>query len=84
MDYFRKILENNPGATDFLNAGHTSLAMGQNRDAFTYYSAAVKKFDGSYEKFLDAFSQDIPDLINAGVKATDIPVFIDSLMYGRE
>lgn len=82
MDYFRKIIENNPTAVDYLNAGHTRLVMGDNKEALTLYASALNLSDNSFEKFLETFTADIPDLLNAGVKETDIPILLDSLIYG--
>ncbi|MDR1561928.1 MAG: hypothetical protein LBS54_02415 [Dysgonamonadaceae bacterium] len=84
LDYFRKIINTNPNATDYLNAGHACLAMGNNREALKYYASSLASHEGSYEKFLTTFTPDIPDLITAGVKEEDIPVFLDSVIYGEE
>ncbi|MDR1372596.1 MAG: tetratricopeptide repeat protein [Dysgonamonadaceae bacterium] len=82
-DYFQKIIAFNPNATDYLNIGHVCLAMGNNREALQHYASALALHNGSYEKFLEVFTPDIPDLLAAGVKEADIPVFLDSLMYGE-
>jgi len=82
MDYYNKILETNPDAIDYLNAGHTRLAMGNNKEALSFYNQAFIAQGNSYEKFIEAFSADIPDLLQAGVKAENIPILLDCLMYG--
>jgi len=82
MDYYAKILEANPNAIDYLNAGHARLAMGSNKEALNLYSQALSAQGSSYEKFLESFSADIPDLLQAGVKPENIPILLDCLMYG--
>jgi tetratricopeptide (TPR) repeat protein len=82
MDYYRKILENNPDNGDYLNAAHTALALDNKKEAISLYQSAIRLQDNSYEKFLEMFSADIPDLLNAGVKKEIIPLILDSLVYG--
>ncbi|MDR2692320.1 MAG: tetratricopeptide repeat protein [Dysgonamonadaceae bacterium] len=82
LDYFKRIIDSNPNDTDYLNAGHTCLAMGNNKEALNLYKSAIAANGNSFEKFMESFTADIPDLLNAGVKAGDIPVILDSLVYG--
>jgi tetratricopeptide (TPR) repeat protein len=82
MDYYTKIVENNPNAIDYLNAGHTCLALGNNKKALNFYSEALNAQGNSFEKFLESFTTDIPDLLQAGVKSKNIPILLDCLMYG--
>ena len=82
LDYYSKILENNPDAIDYLNAGHVRLAMGSNKEALNLYRQALSAQGDSTEKFLESFSADIPDLLQAGVKQENIPILLDCLMYG--
>ena len=56
--------------------------MGNNREALKLYRSALTGSGNSFEKFMESFTADIPDLLNAGVKAGDIPVILDSLVYG--
>jgi tetratricopeptide (TPR) repeat protein len=80
-DYFKKIMETNPNATDYLNAGHTQLALGNNKEAIHLYSLSLKHPDNSLEKFMEAFANDIPDIVQSGVKEEDIPFILDRVMY---
>jgi tetratricopeptide (TPR) repeat protein len=80
-DYFDKIMEANPNATDYLNAGHTQLAMGNNKEAIRLYSLSLKYPENSLEKFMEAFSNDIADIVRAGVKKQDIPFILDRILY---
>lgn len=82
LDYFQKIIASNPNAVDYLNAGHTRLATGNSKEALELYKSALDSSENSFEKFMESFVADIPDLLNAGVKADDIPIILDSLVYG--
>ena len=82
MDYYEKILVNNPNAIDYLNAGHVRLATGNNKDALNLYRQALSAQNDSFEKFLESFNADIPDLLQASVKPENIPILLDCLMYG--
>ena len=82
MDYYAKILEINPNAIDYLNAGHVRLVMGNNKEALNLYSQALNAQGNSFEKFLESFTADTPDLLQAGVKPENIPILLDCLMYG--
>jgi tetratricopeptide (TPR) repeat protein len=82
LDYFRKIIDSNPNAIDYLNAGHTCFAMGNNKEALKFYKSALDKNENSFEKFAESFIADVPDLLHAGVKTEDIPFILDSLAYG--
>jgi len=82
MDYYAEILENNPDASDYLNAGHVYLSVGKNKEALNLYRKALSAHGDSYEKFLESFTPDISELLQAGVKEENIPVLLDCLMYG--
>ncbi|MDR1437054.1 MAG: hypothetical protein LBI65_02930, partial [Candidatus Symbiothrix sp.] len=80
-EYFEKIMETTPTATDYLNAGHTQLTRGNNKEAMQLYLLSLKSPGNSIEKFIESFTDDIPDLIQAGIKKDDIPFFLDRIMY---
>jgi tetratricopeptide (TPR) repeat protein len=82
LDYFKKIINSNPNVIDYLNAGHVYLAMENNKEALELYKSALAGNGNSFEKFAESFLADVPDLLNAGVKADDIPIVLDSLAYG--
>jgi hypothetical protein len=58
------------------------LATGNNKEALNLYRQALSAQGDSYEKFLESFSADVPDLLQAGVKQENIPILLDCLMYG--
>ncbi|MDL2241611.1 tetratricopeptide repeat protein [Bacteroidales bacterium OttesenSCG-928-L03] len=81
QDYFRRIIEHGPNATDYLNAGHTQLALKNNKEAMRLYALSIKFPDNTLVKFTESFLADEPDLVQAGVNKEDIPLILDCLMY---
>lgn len=82
LNYYRKVMdEGEPNATDYLNAGHVYLATGDVKEAIRLYGMSLKEADNSPAKFREAFENDIPDLLHAGVSGEDIPFILDKLMY---
>lgn len=69
-DYYRTILESDDLSTftDRLNAGHTSLAMGQIPVAIDHYLAGLKLTPNGKDEFLAAYTADIPVLLKAGIE----------------
>jgi tetratricopeptide (TPR) repeat protein len=80
-EYFKKIMEANPDATDYLNAGHTQLALKNNKEAIRLYGLSLKHPENSQEKFMETFANDISDIVQTGVNAQDIPFILDRIMY---
>ena len=81
MSYFEKIIEHGAEAQDFLNCGHTQFVMGSMNKALEYYKSAFIRFDNSIEKFNEAFTPDIPELLSAGVNPEHIPMMLDRMVY---
>jgi Tfp pilus assembly protein PilF len=82
INYYKKILNSSKvNSTDFLNAGHTYLVMGNFKETIALYALCIKESGNSLEKFKLTLSNDIPDLINAGVSEDHIPFILDMLMY---
>ena len=81
--YYGKIIENQPQTHDYLNAGHTEWALRDIKMAIAYYKLAIQSESGDFDKFLELFRQDIPELELAGIKASDILFLADFLRYGQ-
>ena len=79
--YYTKILNDQPNAQDFLNAGHVAFAMGDIKKALELYLSSIKTDGGNTERFAQSFEQDIPDLLHAGVSADDVPILYDQVLY---
>lgn len=82
--YYEKILSAQPEMTDYINYGHTLLAMKDNKKATELYKSSIEAPQGSKEKFIKIFNEDIPELIHAGIKENDIPIIIDQVLYTIE
>ncbi len=80
-NYYKKILDNQPNTQDLLNAGHTEWALQNQKEALKLYKAAVEKEGGQFQKFLDLFNQDVPDLLIAGIDAGEVALMLDQLRY---
>ncbi len=80
-NYYKKILANQPNTQDLLNAGHTEWALQNIKGAIEFYRQAVEKENRDFYKFQEAFNQDIPDLIVAGIEDTEISLMMDQLRY---
>ena len=79
--YYTQIIENQPQTHDYLNAGHTEWTLLHFKKALEYYTHAIQTESGDFNKFVDLFKQDIPDLESAGVNPSEIPLILDWLRY---
>lgn len=83
-NYYGKILDNQPNAQDFLNAGHTEWALQNIKGAVSYYKQAIILESRDFKAFNELFCQDIQDLIIAGIEEAEIPLMLDQLRYTLE
>ena len=84
IEYYEHILNDRPEMSDYLNYGHTLLATKNTKEAIKQYRAAILTAKSSEEKFMEAFHADIPDLLEAGILHTDIPIILDQILYSLE
>ena len=78
-NYSSLLLECDPGAHDFINAGHLALCSGDKPGAIVMYTKSLGKNEISFEEFLSVFSHDEPYLIQNGVDKNEIPLLLDYL-----
>ena len=76
MRYYEKVLALKPIATDYLNAGHVALRLGNMEKAAELYGKAASE-SGNRETFLDMFDKDKETLIKMGIDENDIPLIRD-------
>lgn len=76
MKYYEKILDKQPLATDFLNAGHVAWRLGKIETAAEYYGKGAAESD-SRETFLEMFNKDREILLSQGISEEDIPLMMD-------
>ena len=80
-NYSNQIIQNNPNSTDYLNAGHIQIATGNIKAAIQLYRTSWETSNYSHTEFMEIFANDIPELINAGIKEEEIPLILDGIMY---
>jgi hypothetical protein len=68
---------------DYLNAGHTEWALQNNRDAIRLYLQAIHSRGWNFHKFKEQFMLDLPHLLIAGIRETDLPLMLDLLAYSN-
>ncbi len=76
MRYYNKVLALKPIATDYLNAGHVALRLGNMEKVAELYGKANSE-SGNRETFLVMFDKDIETLIILGINEKDIPLIRD-------
>ena len=76
MRFYEKVLALKPIATDYLNAGHVALRLGNMEKAAELYGKAASE-SGNRETFLDIFDKDKETLIKLGIDENDIPLIRD-------
>ncbi len=79
--WYEKILSDKPTALDYLNAGHVAWARSNMRDAINLYLQSIKADSNDINRFTQNFEHDIQELIKAGIKAEDIPIILDHILY---
>lgn len=78
VKYSQKIIESDPVAADYLNAGHTACCMKSLNIAVEYYQKAIELLQ-SRERFIELFYKDKNYLIGNGVAEEDLPLIADLL-----
>lgn len=81
INYYQKILKNNPSANDFMNAGHLELILKHKKNALNYYQQALKMQNNNMQEFISAFLPDEEILISAGIEKEFFNLLFDELRY---
>ena len=77
--YVKKLLDNEPNALDYQNAGHVAWCEHRLTDAIELYRKSLSLYQNNWELFLEAFNEDKSYLVVNGIDADDIPLFLDEL-----
>jgi len=77
--YVTKLLENEPTAHDYLNAGHIYWCQKRLTEAIEYYRKSLILHQNNWDLFMESFNEDKPFLITNGIDIDEIPLFIDEL-----
>ncbi|MDR1683646.1 MAG: tetratricopeptide repeat protein [Candidatus Symbiothrix sp.] len=83
-DYFQRLIDSQPDATDYLNAGHVQLAMNRPKDAIHWYALSFQMSKQLPAEFIEMFENDLPELIESGVNPKIIPLVLDKVFYEKE
>ncbi|MEG1573868.1 MAG: hypothetical protein RRY55_00260 [Bacteroidales bacterium] len=82
--YYEKILSASPTANDYMNAGHTALALKKTMTAFELYQKSLIAGKNDIETFLHGFNQDRDTLKKLGISDEELSIMLDQLMYQSE
>jgi len=82
--YSQKLINFEPTAHDYLNAGHIAWCQGRLTDAVLLYLKSWKLLKNNWDVFLESINDDKPYLIENGISEDEIPLFIDQLLYDTE
>ena len=82
--YFDRLIGDHPNKYDLLNMGHVQWCLGNRKAALEYYKKSINDTDSSEKDFMEAFDEDVYNLIKQGVDPDDIPIMLDQLRYSLE
>ncbi|MFA6580962.1 MAG: CDC27 family protein [Paludibacter sp.] len=77
--YLQKLIDSEPNAADFLNAGHVAWCEHRLTDAVKYYRESLTLQQNNWDQFLKSFNKDKPYLIANGIYEDEIPLLLDEL-----
>jgi hypothetical protein len=79
--YLHLILESEPTANDFINAGHVEYCLSAKPKAMEYYLKALKQKGMSLIRFSKIMQVDAPILERNGVSPEELPLLVDYIRY---
>ncbi|MEI6677714.1 MAG: tetratricopeptide repeat protein [Mariniphaga sp.] len=82
--YFERLISDAPNKYDLLNMGHVQWCLGNRKIALEFYKKSINDPESSEKDFMDAFDEDLPNLIKQGVDPADVPIMLDQLRYFLE
>lgn len=83
---YQKILSGNgtPKPFDLMNAGHVKLCLNKRSEAILLYKASKSDLFFATNSFGAAFEDDMPYLLNNGIREEDLPLLMDYLLFQVE
>ena len=82
--YFDRLISDHPNKYDLLNMGHVQWCLGNRKAALEYYKKSINDSDSSERDFMEAFDEDVHNLVKQGVNPDDVPIMLDQLRYFLE
>ncbi len=79
--YYSQLIEEDPNKYDLMNMGHVQWCQGNRKAALDFYKRSINSADNSEKEFMDAFHEDLPQLLKQGVDSDDVPIMLDQLRY---
>lgn len=79
--YYKQLISEAPNKFDLMNMGHVQWCLGNRKTALDYYKRSINSAENSEQEFMDAFHEDLPQLLNQGVDPDDVPIMLDQLRY---
>jgi len=79
--YYDRLISDHPNKYDLLNMGHVQWCLGNRKTALEYYKKSINDSDSSEKDFMEAFDEDVQNLIKQGVNPDDVPIMLDQLRY---
>jgi len=80
-NYIDNILQSEPTAHDFINAGHIEYCQHNKTRAMEYYRKALSDKEMTFERFNEILGSDRDFLLANGVNPEEIPMISDYLRY---
>ena len=84
LAYYKRIIDNEPTAADYLNLGHLHLASGQAAKAIEAYKQCIAAEGGSVDTFISGIKNDESTLVSLGVNTEMISFIIDAVQYASK
>lgn len=78
--YVSKLIEKEPNAQDFLNAGHVAWCQRKIAEAIEFYKQSLSLQQNNWDVFLEQFNDDKSYLLANGIDEDEIPLLVDSLI----
>ena len=82
--YFERLISDHPNKYDLLNMGHVQWCLGNRKTALNFYKRSINDSDSSEKDFMEAFDEDLQNLLKHGVDPDDVPIMLDQLRYFLE
>ncbi len=79
--YYNQLISEAPDKYDLMNMGHVQWCLGNRKAALDFYKRSINSSDNSESDFMNAFNEDLPQLLNQGVDPDDVPIMLDQLRY---
>ena len=82
--YYERLNSDQPNKYDLLNMGHVQWCLGNRKSALDFYKRSINDSDNSEKDFMEAFEEDLHNLLKQGVDPDDVPIMLDQLRYFLE